>query len=92
MAALDLLARRKGYKLIGCNSAGNNAYFIRNDKIDNVPILNVKDAFVEGRWRDSRDKQGRLTYLSSQERFKAIAHLEVYDLKQNNLATLGSLK
>ena len=92
LPALNQLAKRKGYSLAGCNSAGNNAYFIRNDKIDNVPILNVKDAFVEGRWRDSRDKQGRLTYLSSQERFKAIAHLEVYDVDRGNLAPLGSLK
>ena len=92
LAALDLLARRKGYSLIGCNSAGNNAYFIRNDKIGTLRALDVTEAFVDARWRDSRDKQGKLDHLTGEDRFKAIAHLEVYDLKQNGLATLRSLK
>ena len=92
LAALDLLARRKGYALIGCNSAGNNAYFIRNDKIGTLRALDATEAFVDARWRDSRDKQGKLDHLTGEDRFKAIAHLEVYDLKQNSLATLASLK
>src|ERR1700738_3813221 len=33
LKALALLADRKGYSLLGCNSAGNNAYFVRNDKL-----------------------------------------------------------
>lgn len=31
LSALQDLAREKGYEFIGCNSAGNNAYFVRND-------------------------------------------------------------
>jgi hypothetical protein len=91
LSALDLLATRKGYSLVGCNSAGNNAYFVRADKVDNLPVVSVKEAFVDARWRDSRDKDGKLTYLSGQERFQAIADLEVYDLNQDALAPLGSL-
>jgi hypothetical protein len=92
LPALDLLAKRKGYSLVGCNSAGNNAYFIRKDKIDSLRALNVKEAFVDARWRDSRDKGGKLDYLTGAERFNAIAHLEVYDLSANKLAPLSSLK
>ena len=92
LSALNLLAKRKGYSLVGCNSAGNNAYFIRNNKIDNLRALHVKEAFVDARWRDSRDKKGKLNHLTGAQRFNAITHLEVYDLSENKLAPLSSLK
>lgn len=92
LPALTQLAARKGYSLVGCNSAGNNAYFIRKDKIDNLPVLGVKEAFVDARFRDSRDKTGNLNYLTGAQRFQAIAELEVYDLRQNKIAPLKSLR
>lgn len=92
LSALAMLAKRKGYSLIGCNSAGNNAYFVRNNRVDNLPVLTPERAFVDARWRDSRDESGKLTYLTGTERFAAIAHLDVHDLKQNRDVPLGSLK
>jgi len=92
LSALTQLADRKGYSLLGCNSAGNNAYFVRNDKIGNLPALSAKDAFVDARFRDSRNQKGELTYLTGAERFQAIADLEVYDLRQNTIARLSSLR
>jgi len=92
LSALAILAKRKGYSFIGCNSAGNNAYFVRSNKIDNLPVLTPQQAFVDARWRDSRDKKGKLTHLTGAERLQPIAHMEVYDLKQDKLAPLGSLK
>ena len=92
LLALTLLAERKGYSLVGCNSAGNNAYFIRKDKIDNLAALNVNEAFVDARFRDSRNASGELTYLSGEQRFEKIAHLEVYDLEQAIQAPLAFLK
>jgi hypothetical protein len=90
--ALKLLADRKSYSLVGCNSAGNNAYFVRNDRVADLPVLSVQEAFVDGRFRDSRDEKGKLTYLTGAERFHAIAELEVYDLRQNKIAPLSSLR
>jgi hypothetical protein len=92
ISALNLLANRKGYSLVGCNSAGNNAYFVRNDKIGNLRALSPKEAFVEARFRDSRDASGNLTYLSGNDRFNEIAHLDVYDLHRQSNAPLASLK
>jgi len=37
--ALKLLADRKGYSLVCCNSAGSNAYFVRNDKVADLPFF-----------------------------------------------------
>jgi len=92
LPALTQLAEKKGYSLVGCNSAGNNAYFIRKDKIDGFPVRTVKEAFVDARFRDSRDKGGKLSYLAGARRFQAIADLEVYDLRQNKIAPLKSLR
>jgi hypothetical protein len=92
LSGLNLLAKSKGYSLIGCNSAGNNAYFIRNDRIGNLPVLTTSEAFVDARWRDSRDASGNLTWLSGDQRFNEIAHLEVFDLDHAIRASLGSLK
>jgi hypothetical protein len=91
LPALTLLAGRKGYSLAGCNSAGNNAYFLRNDKIDKLPILSAQEAFVDARFRDSRDEKGNLNFRTGGERFQEIAALNVYDLRQDKLAPLNSL-
>ena len=92
LTALTQLAEKKGYSPVGCNSAGNNAYFVRTDKIDNLPVLTAKEAFVDARFRDSRDKSGKLNYLTGAQRFQAIADLEVYDLRQNRTVPLISLR
>lgn len=92
LSALTILANRKGYSLVGCNSAGNNAYFIRNDKVLDLRPLSPREAFVDARFRDSRDASGNLTCLSGNRRFEEIAHLEVYDLDRAVHASLGSLK
>ena len=92
LTALTQLAEKKGYSPVGCNSAGNNAYFVRKDKIDNLPVLTAKEAFVDARFRDSRDTSGKLNYLTGAQRFQAIADLEVYDLRQNRTVPLISLR
>ena len=92
LTALTQLAEKKGYSPVGCNSAGNNAYFVRKDKINNLPVLTAKEAFVDARFRDSRDKTGKLNYLTGAQRFQAIADLEVYDLRQNRTVPLISLR
>lgn len=46
LAALEKLGRRKGYYLIGCDSTGTNAFFLRADiAIDGVPAVTPREAF-----------------------------------------------
>jgi hypothetical protein len=46
LAALEALGSRKGYYLIGCDSTGTNAFFLRDDiEIDGVPALTASEAF-----------------------------------------------
>jgi hypothetical protein len=54
------LAAAKGYSFIGCNSAGNNAYFIRNDFMQYLPIpaLIPEQGYVFASFTEAWDAQG----------------------------------
>lgn len=64
LPALHKLAEEKGYYFVGCNSAGNNAYFLRNEYRNVIPHVSLKDGFVAAKFRDGRDEQGNLVYGS----------------------------
>jgi hypothetical protein len=91
LPALALLGERTGYRLVGSNSAGNNAYFVRRDLADGLPAPTVEEAYVESRYRESRDEAGNLTYLSGADRRRAIAALEVWDVEREELVPVGEL-
>ena len=91
LKALCLLAEKKGYVLVGCNSAGNNAHFVRKDKVGGIPIKSPKDSYVESKFRESRDQNGQLTFMHGKERLEIIKHLEVFDLESNSTVLIKSL-
>lgn len=45
LAALERLARRKGYRLVACENSGVNAFFLRNDVAPTVPGASAGHAF-----------------------------------------------
>ena len=46
LAALELLAKFKGYYLIGCETSGTNAFFLRDDiRIEGLPALTASEAY-----------------------------------------------
>lgn len=45
LAALEKLGHRKGYRLVGCENSGVNAFFLRSDLAPAVPGLSAKEAF-----------------------------------------------
>jgi hypothetical protein len=94
LAAFDYLARLRGYSIVGVNSAGSNAFFVRNDLLnDRVKATSVAECFRPMSFRDSRDKAGNLTYKSGLEQRALIAHLPLVDVKTGStllVADLGS--
>ena len=89
LLALHQLSADKGYSFIGCNSAGNNAYFVRKDKLNgSVREISLEKGFVISRLRESRDKKGRLTYLTGRTRIEAIKGMPVYNINTNQIENL----
>lgn len=81
LAALTSLAQEKGYTFLGCNGAGNNAYYLRNDLLSaELAAISACAKFVEPGFRESRDSNGRLDYLSYSERQKLIHGLPVMNV------------
>jgi hypothetical protein len=91
LRALAQLGQRKGYVLVGSNSAGNNAYFVRREHAAGLPSPTVEEAYVESRFRESRDEAGNLTFLGGDDRRAAVASLTVLDLERDELVPLGAL-
>lgn len=81
LAALTVLARAKGYALVGTNSAGNNAYFVRADLVsDSLREVELREAFTMPTFRDSRDRRHRLDYLPYDQRQSSIRGLPVLNV------------
>lgn len=91
--ALIHLASMKGYIFIGTNSAGNNAFFIRNDvyELCTDSIRQLKPIIHRSKFREARDRRGYLTYASREENIKMIAHLPVVDVISGETINIESI-
>lgn len=85
LKALELLAARKGYSLVGCNSNANNCFFVKTDRLNGQPALTAKQAYVQARFRDTRDKSGEFTYVSGHAAaLEAMAELPLVDVESGS--------
>ena len=91
LPALCYLANKKGYIFIGSNSAGNNAFLIRKDFANIFKEVTVKEGYVKSNIRESRDREGRLTYISGEDRKNIIRDLEVYNVKTDKKIKIKDL-
>ncbi|MDP2673068.1 MAG: hypothetical protein Q8O84_04615 [Nanoarchaeota archaeon] len=88
LPALYLLSKEKGYSFVGCNSAGNNAYFVRKDKLGSLKSLKPEEGYVLSKYRESRNKNGSLTYLSGEDRLEAIKGMPVFNVLTKRMEKL----
>ncbi|CAN5918906.1 hypothetical protein BH11MYX2_BH11MYX2_15120 [soil metagenome] len=92
ITALAKLADRKGYDLVGGNSAGNNVFFVRRDVRGTIPTMSPRDAYRKARFREARDERGALTFADFARRVQTIEHLVVDNVatgQQVPIARLG---
>ena len=90
LLALCDLALEKGYDFIGCNIAGNNAYFVKKGISDKVSPVDPREGYVESQFREGRDEVGNLTYLAGSQRRELISGMEVYNTRTGSLEKLGN--
>lgn len=91
LPALCGLAEAKGYAFVGCNGAGNNAYFVRKDLAGSFEVLSPEAGFRNSQFRESRDERGQMNRLSGPARLEAIAALPVVDLRTGQSILLREL-
>ena len=95
ITALTDLAKSKGYSLVGSNTAGNNIFFVRNDLLGGLIVLSPQNAWIESRFRESRNKSGNLSYLSFDERLGLVSDMPLVNLsdgQQYSVSELYSVK
>ena len=85
ISALDSLAKEKGYYYIGCNSAGNNAYFLKNKFKSIIHPKSIDECFISGKFRDERNKNGELLFSSRESCINSIRGLPVLNIKTNKI-------
>lgn len=91
LLALISLGRSKGYTFIGTTSSGVNAFFVRNDFAPNVlsgiTTINAYPSLM----RESRDSDGKLTYLSGLARCKQIIDCPLWNLDTLDTTSIRKL-
>jgi hypothetical protein len=86
LPALCDLGQSKGYDFVGCNSAGNNAYFVRSGlspSLKGLKSLTAEEGYVVSKFADSRDSKGRLNYLRGEQRLVSLKGLPVFNTRTN---------
>lgn len=89
--ALCNLGKRKGYKFVGSNSAGNNLFFVIEEGNEAIREASIEEEYVQAKFREERDENGALTFNSFQRRKENVRNAEVYDLEQQTLIKVGDL-
>ena len=91
IAALDFLARKKGYSLIGSNDAGNNAFFVRDDLVSKFDVLAPDQAYKSSKFREARDKNGKLTFDDIKSNLRIISNMEIVNVETKETIKVKNL-
>ena len=81
-AFIDLMKKRN-YFLIGTNSAGNNAFFLKKNHWNKANKLIVEKKIFNSKFRESRDVKGNLNFLDKKESLELIKNKFMIDLRSN---------
>jgi hypothetical protein len=89
--ALQQLGLKKNYELIGSNQAGNNLFFVRNDRLGRLLGSSAADAWTEAKFSDTRNEQGQLTFLRGKHRSRLIDKLPLVNTRNGQNTSLEQL-
>lgn len=92
LAAFCDLGAQKGYVFVGCTTSGVNAFFVRRDCAEPVQGLVDSAEYVPSHVRESKDRQGRLTFLGGEDRVSEIEQCVVRDLRDDRNVRIKALR
>jgi len=92
LPAFHYLAGKRGYALVGTNSVGSNAFFVRRELLnDAVREVELMSCVREATFRDSRDEAGRLTFLAGTGRARTMSIMAVIDVSSGETLKVSGL-
>jgi hypothetical protein len=92
LQAFAQLMGPRGYDLVGVNSVGSNAFFVRRDLInERVPVVDASTAFRPSTFREARNDQGALTFKTARDSWALIGHLPLEDTSTGQSLTVRQL-
>ena len=88
LRAIINLMKSKNYIFVGANKACNNAFFVNKNEVEklniDLPDLNSLDIYTQSNILESRSDSGNLTFLSGEQKLKAISDCKVINLKSKS--------
>lgn len=77
LAAIEHLGKQRGYRLVGVDETGVNAFFVKQALCPSVPSRSAKECF--------RDNRGRVKYkgVQREEQFSAIKDMPLIDVTRH---------
>lgn len=76
LSALTKLANIKNYALVGCNSAGNNAFFVKKSLLnEKVQEREVSEVFQLRKFRETRNIEKELDFLNISQQQEILSKL-----------------
>lgn len=86
ISALKELGDQKGYDFVGCNSAGNNAYFIRKEINTFFKPLSAREGFVESKFAEGLLSNG--DRIRGKSRLNMLKGMPVFNLKSGAIESI----
>jgi hypothetical protein len=81
LAAIVKVAERKGMAFVGCNTFGNNAFFVRTELLPAwLPTYTAEEGFVRGRFKEAMTVGGALVVPGPDEEARLIEGAVLMDV------------
>jgi len=93
LGAFEHLLESRGYALVGVNSMGSNAFFVRRELLNNrIRATPGSICYRSSVFREARDAAGRLRYLGVESVRSDLADMPVIDVVTGQKLRLGDLQ
>ena len=89
LGAMTHGAMKKGYSLVGVNTNRSNAFYVRDDLLnDRLEVLTAEAAYVPSRAREGRDPEGRLSLVGGEDRLNLLQGMPVFNVESGEMESL----